>query len=581
MNKKTILSVIISLTSIQSSEAAPISWEKVPIVNGQQLPCFAVDGSAWFPAITKHSPTQITTFFNNEPKSKSGRLNNIFGNLISAVKTVSDGVSPSESLPKTEFEVWLDAQKEISFKGMLNNIGGYSEIDELKGAIPGVVIASPSKFRPNYLYQWVRDGAITINSLVEYLDDAQFQDSEYNLQFLIESYIVNSKVLQRLSNPSGSFDDLEGLGEPKFEIDSTPFKDNWGRPQRDGPGLRVITISNYLSLLKKYNKGLQLQDKLVDEKTIYFDIVRPDLLYIMKSWNKNGFDLWEEVNALHLFTSLTQLKALKLGLQLASLYDDDSFYDKLSVSFNALRFYISVDSGYRFSSIPYLIETPALLLQGKRTGLDISSILAVIRSHDLETDSGDELDIPFPVDDAAVLNTLAALVNDMKYRYPINHKRLGISSGFALGRYPEDIYDGYGTSEGNPWFIATATASELVYKYIYNLYKYQKDLIIPIEQKRLFESITNMKIEGETVVPYGSKAFSESAASLLNYADAFMDVIREHVDSEGHMSEQFNKYSGYMEGAEDLTWSYSSFWSSIRWRAKSIKIMRDKDRSFH
>ena len=172
------------------------------------------------------------------------------------------------------------------------------------------------------------------------------------------------------------------------------------------------------------------------------------------------------------------------------------------------------------------------------------------------------------------MNTLIALMDDMKYRYPINHELLGISSGYALGRYPEDIYDGYGISEGNPWFISTATASELIYKLVYNLYKLRKGLEIQPEQSQLFAYISSLPTSAKTIhIPYNSQAFKSVTASLIDYADTFLAIIRKHVDAEGHMSEQFNKYSGYLEGAEDLTWSYGSFWSSLRWRSKALELM--------
>ncbi|KAF5101184.1 hypothetical protein D0Z03_000658 [Geotrichum reessii] len=63
-----------------------------------------------------------------------------------------------------------------------------------------------------------------------------------------------------------------------------------------------------------------------------------------------------------------------------------------------------------------------------------------------------------------------------------------------------------------------------------------------------------------------SSDFESVVLSILAYGDSFLDVIREHVDSNGSMSEQFNRYDGYMTGAKDLTWSYGSFWSAVRQR---------------
>lgn len=473
------------------------------------------------------------------------------------------------------FESWLEEQKRFSFDSILENIGGvgfkYNDVAE------GAVIASPSKDHPNYYYQWTRDAAITISSLVEFLEDNIDSIGDKNMKrvFLgIESYIKNSYDLQRIDNLSGKWETLDGLGEPKFMVDSTAFNESWGRPQRDGPGLRVITLTNYINFLLDNDFDFQTP-KLKSFDFVYQEILKPDLSYIMKNWNKNGFDLWEEVDSYHLFTSLTLLKALKNGIKISEKFNDEEFCTKLRETFIALRAFILFDSGFKSLNVPYLIETPSLLYLGKRCGLDIGSLLATLRAHDID-DPSDIIDIPFSVEDSAVLSTLFALVNDMKFRYPINHEDGTFSKGVALGRYPEDIYDGYGLSEGNPWFIATATASEVLFNLIYLLYKNGNDLIIPKDQFFFYSSIVNLNPNmksDEVIMPFGSEAFIKTTLSLLRYADSFLEVIHKHVAEGGHMSEQFNKYNGFMEGAEDLTWSYGSFWSAVRWRRKANQVV--------
>ncbi|QPG76773.1 hypothetical protein FOA43_004167 [Brettanomyces nanus] len=528
----------------------------------------------WLDSLAKFSPLQLGSYLIRS--ADQTWWSSLLLQLESSDSVITEGVRSLTSPTDENLELWLQKQRLKAFHGILDNVGG-AGMSEQKGVSNGAVIASPSKTAPNYFYQWVRDAAITMNSLVEHLSDSNFEDSEYGLSTIIESYIANSYKLQRTGNHSGDFDTLSGLGEPKFMADSKPFTGSWGRPQRDGPGLRVITIANYMRTLDQYGRNFT-NSETPSSEYVYENILKPDLSYIVKYWSSTGFDLWEEVDSLHLFTSLTQLKALKMGLEMAKKFGDNEFYKTLVVSFNSLRFFISVDSGFKPSSAPYLLETPSLVLEGRRCGLDIASILASLRSHDVD-DTYDTVYIPFPVTDTAVMNTLTALINDMKYRYPINHGNLGLSVGFALGRYPEDVYNGRGLSEGNPWFISTATASELIYKLIYNLYNLQKDFIIPAEQASLFSSITTLKIKHSVTLPYGSNAFNVVTYSLLNYADTFLSVIKEHVDGDGHMSEQFNRYTGYMEGAEDLTWSYGSFWSSLRWRDKALQLLEENTQS--
>ena len=46
-----------------------------------------------------------------------------------------------------------------------------------------------------------------------------------------------------------------------------------------------------------------------------------------------------------------------------------------------------------------------------------------------------------------------------------------------------------------------------------------------------------------------------------------------HVDNNGDMNEQFNKYIGFMQGAEKLTWSYGAVFTAINWRNKLYQFI--------
>jgi glucoamylase len=58
---------------------------------------------------------------------------------------------------------------------------------------------------------------------------------------------------------------------------------------------------------------------------------------------------------------------------------------------------------------------------------------------------------------------------------------------------------------------------------------------------------------------------------LRTTGDDFLEVVKSHVDVEGSMSEQFDRVTGYMRGARDLTWSYGAFLGAVRAR----KMARD------
>lgn len=474
-----------------------------------------------------------------------------------------------DSIVRSDFNEWLSQQRSICFEGIINNIGGISNTLDDKEVAGGAVIASPSKIKPNYFYQWTRDAALTIKSLLFHLDDTSFKDNK--LISIVEAYIENNYYLQRLDNKSGKFDDNDrsGLGEPKFLANNKVFDENWGRPQRDGPGLRAIAIMQYLRLLDKYEKSVS-NEFLKSPEFIYNEILKPDLEYVVKNWPNEGFDLWEEISDMHYFTSLTQLRALKDGIKFATQYQDYQFLNELQSSFTKLKYYIENESGYKSNVLLHLVESPNHFIQGKRGGLDAAILLGTLHSHNLE--DGDYSDIPFDVNDVYLLNTLTALVSDMKYRYPINRNKIGFDRaiGVAIGRYPEDIYDGYGTSEGNPWFISTASAAEIIYKFVYKLNATQQDLIVTRFNIDFYKQFSKDTQVGH-VITYDSPKYREVILSLLRYSDSFLEIIKDHVDNQGHMSEQFNKYHGFMQGATDLTWSYSAVWNALRWREKVTK----------
>ncbi|KAH3901256.1 glucan 1,4-alpha-glucosidase SCDLUD_002745 [Saccharomycodes ludwigii] len=579
----------------------------------------------------------INDFFSNDntvntniPSFSLQAVNPTATELIKSIKLKT--IIHSTKLNRANFNIWIKEQTEICFENMLSNIGDANLHNEL--SMPsdkiseGIVIASPSKEDPDYFYHWIRDGAITINSIVTQLyieltnnnnnnnnnqqqqqQQEKIQQAPFNLTLAgtIVKYLNNTFYIQRTDNPSGTFTrNLKGLGEPKWNVDDSAFTDKWGRPQNDGPALRAITTLNFLSILRKFNielddllKNLKQENILntnnlvfSNETELFHQILYYDLKFIGENWYKDTFDLWEEIYAKHFFTSLTQLKAIKQGLKYVLERGDEidagsAFANFLQEEYENMLTFVLLDGGFINDNKDYIIETPDIL--NIRTGLDVAVLLASILTHDAHISNlgaGGTLHpdyIPFDVDDSSILNTLHALVKTMEILYPINHQRVNLNLGVALGRYPEDEYDGLKLSEGNPWFLATSTAAELLYKLIDRYYNLKEDLIIPLSfsDSRLtkfwtliFElPITNNNADYELVVPYNSPAFNQTMYNLLNYGDSFLDKLREHISDAGNMSEQFNKYTGFLQGASDLTWSYSSFWSSSIWRDYAMGTM--------
>ncbi|CAH6719687.1 putative glucoamylase Glu1p [[Candida] jaroonii] len=473
---------------------------------------------------------------------------------------VYKGDETLDNVDKSTFENWINDQYKFNWKYLLRNVGNstFCEDSEIS---PGVIVASPSKIKPNYYYQWTRDSALTIRTLIHYLQD--IKDGSINedfinkeeIQLLVEQYIWNNFNLQRLNTLSGSFQD-GGIGEPKYLVNNSAFMENWGRPQNDGPGLRITSIINYMNLdlpsLTNLNKTF-----------VYNEILKPDLVFVANNWSKDSFDLWEEINSLHFFTSIVQLKGLFDGLNFIrdeNIEHDEDLINSLTVQYENLKKF--VESYYINSKIDYVIESPKVK---SRSGLDSAVLLASIHSHDMVAK---DIEIPFNIDNNYILNHLMAMINDMKTRYPVNYKSLGIH-GIGLGRYPEDIYDGYGTSEGNPWFISTATVSELVFKLIWKLNNDKQDIIITNLNKDFYSKFLNsVELDDYLIIKYKSPIYNSLIENLFKFSDSFLDVVKNHNDVHGGISEQFNKYHGFMQGARDLTWSYSSLLNAFRWRNK-------------
>jgi len=123
---------------------------------------------------------------------------------------------PPAPLVPDGLDDWIAEQRKTSMRFLLDNIAPNGS--NAKGAVPGSVIASPSKDAPNYYYQWVRDAAITMAEVV-----AEYGETKDDgLKAIIEDYAKLQDSIQNTFNPSGGYT-TGGLGEPKFMVDGAPF----------------------------------------------------------------------------------------------------------------------------------------------------------------------------------------------------------------------------------------------------------------------------------------------------------------------------------------------------------------------
>lgn len=137
--------------------------------------------------------------------------------------------------------------------------------------------------------------------------------------------------------------------------------------------------------------------------------------------------------------------------------------------------------------------------------------------------------------------------------------------GNAIGRYPEDTYNGNGNGQGNPWFICTNAFAELYYRAIKE-WTANGGVTVTSISLPFFKKFDGSAAVG-TKYTVGTTAFNSLAQNVAIAADNFFNTIKVHANNNGSMSEQYERTSGSMTGARDLTWSHASLISASRAKA--------------
>jgi glucoamylase len=414
-----------------------------------------------------------------------------------------------------------------------------------------------------------------MNSLVDVYADEPTYSLASRLSTILDAYTSLQSKLQHTSNPSGSFNDLSGLGEPKFGVDGEPFTGSWGRPQRDGPALRALTLMHYLREYNASHPSLWSSNTAADFFEPFYhasmppkSVIKADLEYVSHYWNESSFDLWEEVEGLHFFNLMVSARSLKEGSSLARSFGDHGaaeWYEEQAQYIGKLL------TKFWNSNKGHLVET----LWSKRSGLDCGLLLGSLHALPSSTSSDEPI---YPPWSDEILVSLLALTRDQHDRFPINSNPseddkddVDIYSfeGTGIGRYPEDIYDGYGTSNrgGNPWLLCTSSAAEILYRSASH-FSSASNITVTSLGLPFYESLlatSSLDVEIGTFGP-SDALYHSVIEQLKSTGDGFLEVIKTHVDAQGSMSEQFDRVTGFMRGARDLTWSYGAFLGAARAR---------------
>ncbi|KZL81139.1 glycosyl hydrolase family 15 [Colletotrichum incanum] len=438
-----------------------------------------------------------------------------------------------------DVDEFITQQRGIALEGTLNNIGLNGSF--VRGASAGIVVASPSKAEPDYFYTWTRDAALTMKMIV---DEFIFGNEE--LQVYVEDYYRSQAVLQTVTNPSGSFlPSGRGLGEAKYNVDGSRFNGAWGRPQRDGPALRAITLITYSRWLVENGQQAKAKD-------VIWPIIANDLSYTGQYWNSTGFDLWEEVSGSSFFTTQNQYRALVEGAALAESLGVKCTGCELAPDVLCfLQTFWNGNDGYYTANIN---------TQTQRSGKDANVMLGAISVFDVAASCEDPSIQPCH---SRSLSNFKVWVDSFRNAslYPIN-EGIAQDKGIALGRYTEDIY-----YDGNPWYLITLGAAEFLYDAMAQ-WNAQSQIKVDATSLPFFTDLYPSVKEGTYQKCSNISGIYASITSAVKaYADSFVEVAQKYTPANGSLAEQFNKATGTPLSARDLTWSYASFITMAERRA--------------
>jgi len=340
-------------------------------------------------------------------------------------------------------------------------------------------------------------------------------------------------------------------------VRGSPYTGPWGRPQDDGPAIRALELTHLAFVLLDEGKIELVREKLYDVALPTRSVIKTDLEYLAHRWRGTGYDVWEEVRGHHFFTRLLQRKALRQGAALAARLGDagaaDFYLEQAGALGEELRRHWDPRRGYLVATVDREGDGP-----DRRSGLDSSVIVAALGGYTLDEDLAIE-DL-YPMDHEQLLATMVALERVFGELYPINDPSRHVA-GIAIGRYPEDRYDGYRTdSLGNPWPSLTLAFAMVYYKLARCCWRLQRIRVTPLcfpFFQRLPAAPPGLSPGAE--VRRGDPRFDQLLDALRRAGDTFMERVRLHEGQGGSLSEQMNRSTGLQQGAADLSLGYAAF----------------------
>lgn len=394
---------------------------------------------------------------------------------------------------------------------------------------PGCVIAAPS-FPANtpgvdqdYVFNWVRDAAITAVEIVEGNLPA---NPGGGVQSLID-YVTFAQTCQNNAQPT--------KGHACFTITGNPRP--WTE-QSDGPALQTI------GLLRAYPQLDQTSQALAKR------VIAVNLDYLLSVYRDPTTNLWEEHQAMSFFARSVQLKCFQaiatnqLGIPVPQGVSPAITWLQAALAnhWNG-SYYVTM---LQPDGAPGQSALPASL--GYDVNIDVvcASIYGAVPCTDTKL-----------LASAAQLRSQWADPNSPTV-YPINLADKAKGLGPLLGRYPGDTYDGdvdHPVRGGHPWALCTANFAELYYNLANQIDGANSVPFDPLSSPFFAQAGVTA-----TAIP------ADASAALRGVGDAMLRAILYHSDHY-ELSEQFDGTSGYEKSVHNLTWSYAAFLSALRARA--------------
>ena len=519
-----------------------------------------------------------------------GRIYEIFSDL------------PSNVIPTVDHGLHLQTIQE---KGAFFDRMSQQALDYLHGRClsnGGVITCFASGNQDMSEQIWVRDNMIALNLLEDHLErDASNADQTFseikntlNLWKRFQKTPVpvreNSQIVRE--QPSGNAKMAPNPGEPIATKDGQPVFKDWGVPQDDAVGWRIIAVEKYLNLLKKYGK---------DESTVqaeFPDFWKTDAEYLLQKslqaqWDSNqnlqairfpkSKDLWEETGNLPDIALFNTNALIIRGLNSAARMAEDRN------DLGATRAYEKTAKLLRSRTLKEFWDPKRNLFGAhlpeastKPRQVDLGVLLGILDTEgDLVSLTSDQ-----------VFSTVYENEKAFRDAFPINQNR-NLKESLYIGRYPEDKYDGFGVSLGNPWVIGNFRWSDYYYRISKGL-RTQSITISNLNSGFFNEGLGLNLSLGKTISP-GSAEHSAILTAAERKADLFVQVVLESLQNANFqkptsldqqknifysLGEQLHRNDTKNTGSQGLTWNAAAALQMIQsW--KELQATKGQSLSVH